>query len=209
MKKKYFIIFILIIVLILTIGSYIGIKHYIKVNEKPYIIRIPKAQVYDLQYNIFIEYYIIVNPPKDIQELKELIKKYDEAHSIEEENSEEFQKYIDMYGSEDSIKLQETIERYKKYNMKIEDSALKEIKGGEIPKRYRRIFLQETKFLPRDWQPNGGDDIIDDHVSDIIASVNWSKGDTEKDYFIQELEDYKMFDKKRNRKTIDKIIVTE
>lgn len=86
MKKKI-IIFLTFIILMVSIGFYIGIKHYIKVNEEPYITLITGAQFYDLQYNKYKEYYIIVNPPKDIQELKELIKKYDKEHSVVDKKS--------------------------------------------------------------------------------------------------------------------------
>ena len=197
------------IILVLSVGIYIPAKYYIKANEKPHIIRIPGAQQYDLQNNNFSEYYIIVNPPKDILELKEMIKKFNEEHSIEEENAQEFQEYKAKYSSENSIELKKAIELYKKYNMKIEQSVLNEIKDGQVSDRYLRVFLEETKYLPRDWQPDGGDDIIDDHVSDIIAKVSWQKDDIKAHYIIGEREKYKLFDKKRNRKILDELIVTE
>ena len=114
-----------------------------------------------------------------------------------------------MYGSEDSIELQKRIELYKKYNMKIEDSVLQDVKEGEIPNKYLRVFLEETKYLPRDWKPKGYDDIIDDHINEQIAATSWKKGDVKKRYVIWEMEDYKLFDEKRNRKTLDKLEVTE
>ncbi len=114
-----------------------------------------------------------------------------------------------MYGSEDSLELKRSIDLYRKNNMKIKDSALQEIKSGEIPKRYSRIFLQETKYLPRDWQPNGSDYYIDHHFSDQIAAITWEKGDVKKRYVIWEREDYKMFDEERNRKILNELDVVE
>lgn len=110
------------------------------------------------------------------------------------------------------IKAGDIIEEYQKYgfhNMKIEQSVLNEIKEGQVPNRYLRVFLEETKYLPRDWQPDGGDDIIDDHVYDIIAKVSWQKEDMKSHYIIWEREKYKLFDKERNRKILDELIVTE
>ena len=62
------------ITLICAVGIYISSKQYIKSNEKPCIIRIPDTQEYDLRYNAYKEYYIIVNPHTDIQQLKEFVE---------------------------------------------------------------------------------------------------------------------------------------
>ena len=73
MKKKYF-KFILFITLILLVGIYISVKHYIRINEETKIIPISRSNYYDLERNKYHEYYIIVNPPKNAHELKTLIK---------------------------------------------------------------------------------------------------------------------------------------
>ena len=74
-----------------------------------------------------------------------------------------------------------------------------------MPNRYARYFLEETKYLARDWKPKGNEDIVDNHINELIAASIWEKGDVKRSYTIWEREDYKFFDRERNRKIIDKL----
>lgn len=75
--------------IVITIGICISFnfKNY-KDNGEPYITPIPKTSVYLLKEDMYEEYYMIVNPPDDLTELKGLIQKYDSDNPILEETKD-------------------------------------------------------------------------------------------------------------------------
>ncbi|MGC4791110.1 hypothetical protein ACLQ22_25170 [Micromonospora sp. DT178] len=91
------------------------------------------------------KHYMILNPPEDLTELKELVEKYGKEHPVEGE---------------------------------IGAAAGK-------TRFFHMYFYRESDDLPRDWQPDEGylsTDRMEHHKNDLIAAVDWSDADPQKEY---------------------------
>ncbi|AQS08726.1 hypothetical protein CLOBY_08360 [Clostridium saccharobutylicum] len=105
---------------------------------------------------------------------------------------------------DDLMKLKELIKKYNDDNTIVEETE-----DGRKPSKYRREFLEVTKYTQKDWRPKWHSDIIDDHLNDVIAKVSWKKGDTEKLYVIWKKESDSFWNRKSNRETIEQLTVKE
>ncbi|MEH1013875.1 hypothetical protein V6U90_12300, partial [Micromonospora sp. CPCC 206060] len=92
------------------------------------------------------KHYMILNPPEDLIELKELVEKYGKEHPVEGE-----------------IQVTEGKTRF-----------------------FHMHFYRESDDLPRNWQPDEGylsTDRLEHHKNDLIAAINWSDADPQKEYY--------------------------
>ncbi|MDP9869476.1 MULTISPECIES: hypothetical protein [Streptosporangium] len=84
------------------------------------------------------KHYMILNPPRDLMDLKDSVEGYVKDHPVESGN------------------------------------------------RFLHLsFYRESGDLPKDWQPDEGyldTDRLEHHKNDLIASINWSDAQPEKEY---------------------------
>ena len=160
-KKRLLISLILFFLALIYIIRIFEIKIREK-NEVTSIFEIKKTQMtyysQDTKIATLEKNYMIVQPPENLEELKILVRKYNDDNPIDKEF---------------------VIEHIKKAR----NSSSVEIKKIN----YEIYFYRKSKRLPKDWEPDEtymNTDRIEHHTEDCIAVIRWSDLEPEKAYHI-------------------------
>lgn len=153
MKKIQYKLIIIVIILI-SIIVFLVYKNFYRLDKRVNIFEIPNTRELYANNNfgeeiLYVdEYYMITNPPEELEDLKILIEKFEKDNKIQEKFNSEAKKYSNNAN--------------KGFNNRI----------------FSVTFYREGPNFHRSWQPKKGyissDDTIDKHKDDIIAHITWS-----------------------------------